>query len=195
MLHAAARLSRPAHRVSVQTLYRRALGSEFEQLPPAVRAMHDVAVSRTVSGRAEVRRGTGLPARLIAAAFGFPPSAPDVPVQVHFDLRGEREIWTRRFSDRSFFSEQWQGAGRFEGLLCERFGAFTFGLALERAEGRLHFNVKRAEIFGIPLPAALTPVSHSSEYERDGRFHFDVEIRHPLAGLLIGYRGWLVIET
>jgi hypothetical protein len=103
-----------------------------------------------------------------------------------------RALGTRRFGDRSFHSEQWQGTGRFARTFCERFGAITFGLALERIEGRLHFNVERAEIFGIPLPAVLTPVSHSSEYERDGRFHFDVEIRHPLAGLIIGYRGWLL---
>jgi hypothetical protein len=175
------------------TLYRRALGEEWERLPPALRAMHDHASARTVSGRAEVRRGTSLSARLIAAAFGFPPSAPDVSVQVQFDLQGEREVWIRRFGGGgSFSSEQWQGTGRFAGLLCERFGAFTFGIALEHVDGRLHFNVKRAELFGIPLPAWFTPVSISSEHERDGRFHFDVEVRHALAGLIIGYRGWLI---
>jgi uncharacterized protein DUF4166 len=177
------------------TLYRRALGERWNELPQAVRAMHDVAESRDVSGHAEVRRGTTLLARLIGAAFGFPPAAPDIPVRVHFDVRGEREVWTRHFGERAFSSEQWQGTGRFAGLFCERFGAFTFGLELEPIDGRLYFNVACASVMGIPLPVWLTPVSITSEFEREGRFHFDVEIRHPLAGLIVGYRGWLINQA
>ena len=131
---------------------------------------------------------------MIASIFGFPLSSPDIAVQVRFDVRGDREVWIRRFGDRSFFSEQWNGTGRFAGLFCERFGSLTFGLALELHDGRLHFNVKRAEVSGLQLPAWLTPVSRSFELERDGRFHFDVEISHPFAGLIVGYRGWLTSE-
>ena len=44
--------------------------------------------------------------------------------------------------------------------------------------------MKRAELGGLALPARLTPVSRTREFERDGRFHFDVEISHPLVGLI-----------
>jgi hypothetical protein len=176
----------------VVTLYHRVLGERWHELPPALRAMHDLQESRIARGRAETRRGAGLLSRAIARLFGFPPAAPDVPVEVQFELRDGREIWTRRFGDRTFHSDQWVDTERFAGLLCERFGAFTFGLELALDQGSLYFNVKRAELGGLALPAPLTPVSRTREFERDGRFHFDVEISHPLVGLIVGYRGWLV---
>lgn len=43
----------------------------------------------------------------------------------------------------------------------------------------------------IPLPALLLPSGDSREYESDGRFHFEVEVAHPLAGRIVQYRGWL----
>ncbi|HEX6843100.1 MAG TPA: DUF4166 domain-containing protein, partial [Stellaceae bacterium] len=42
------------------------------------------------------------------------------------------------------------------------------------------------------LPAAWAPRGDAYESAQDGRFHFDVEIRHPLTGLIAAYRGWLV---
>jgi hypothetical protein len=47
-------------------------------------------------------------------------------------------------------------------------------------------------VFGIPMPLALAPRGDSYEFAADRRFNFHVEIRHPLAGLIVAYRGWLV---
>jgi hypothetical protein len=47
-------------------------------------------------------------------------------------------------------------------------------------------------LFGIPLPPAMAPRSNAYEFARDGRFHFHVEIGHPVTGLIVRYRGWLV---
>jgi hypothetical protein len=173
-------------------LYRRVLGERWHALPESVREMHTLSESFVAQGRAEVRRGTSWLARVAAAVFGFPRTAADVPVEVSFDLRGDRQIWTRRFGPRTFSSSQWHGTGRFEGMLCERFGAFTFGIELTVDSGHLHFVVRRAELGGLRLPAMLSPVSITREFTVEGRFRFDVEIRHPVAGLIIAYRGWLV---
>ncbi|TBG49676.1 DUF4166 domain-containing protein, partial [Rhizobium leguminosarum] len=35
---------------------------------------------------------------------------------------------------------------------------------------------------------------HTYEEERDGRFHFHVEIGGRLTGLVVRYTGWLVVE-
>jgi uncharacterized protein DUF4166/saccharopine dehydrogenase-like protein len=177
--------------LSAESLYQRVLGSAWSSLPASLRDMHSVARSATVSGRADVRRGKSVLARLVAAFIRFPGEGTDVPVEVRFDVRDGRETWTRRFAGRTFHSEQFEGTGRYERLICERFGPFTMGLALVVAEGRLSLIVRDWSFLGTPLPRFLAPHSNSHESERDGRFHFDVALSHPLTGLIVHYRGWL----
>jgi hypothetical protein len=146
----------------------------------------------TVSGRANVDRGSSLLARIIAWCIGFPKHGTDVPVKVQFTSEGNSERWTRTFANHSFSSVQYQGRGRSEWLLCERFGMLVFAMALVVEEHRLRLVLRRWSAFGIPLPLWLAPRSESYETQQNGRFHFRVEISHPLAGLIVRYRGWLV---
>jgi hypothetical protein len=176
-------------------LYQRVLGAAWDSLPPSLRAMHSVDRAATASGRADVRRGKSMLARLVAALIRFPAAATNVPVEVRFEVRNGRETWTRRFAHRTFRSEQFEGTGRYERLLCERFGPFTIGLALIVRDGRLSLVVRGWSFLGISLPRAIAPHSDSHESERDGRFHFDVAISHPLTGLIVHYRGWLTLTT
>ena len=46
--------------------------------------------------------------------------------------------------------------------------------------------------FAMPLPMWLGPRALAHETAEAGRFHFHVEISHPLTGLIIRYRGGLV---
>ena len=154
--------------------------------------MHDLATGLTASGEATIERGTGLLARCVARLFGFPPAGKNVPVTVAFTVRDGREIWRRRFGGRSFSSTQEEGRGRFERLLCERFGSLTFAMALVLDDGRLRLVVRRWTAFGIPMPLALAPSGNSYESVEDGRFRFHVEIGHRATGLIVAYRGWLV---
>ena len=131
-------------------------------------------------------------ARLIAAVIGFPHAGENVAVRVEFKLENGRERWTRTFAERSFHSTQEQGRGRFEWLVCERFGPVNAGMALVLDEGKLRLIVRRWSVFGIPLPVVLAPRGDSYEYAENGRFHFHVEIAHPITGLIVSYRGWLV---
>lgn len=172
-------------------LYRDLLGDAWHRLPPAIRAMHDLTETRTVSGRARVERGGGLPARLAAALMGFPKAVEDTPVSVRFDLRNGVETWTRTFGQESFSSTQFAGKGRSRRLLCERFGPLTFAMALELRDGRLRLVLRRWSAFGVPLPMCLCPRSKAYETEAEGRFRFHVEISHPLTGLIVRYTGWL----
>jgi hypothetical protein len=45
--------------------------------------------------------------------------------------------------------------------------------------------------FGLPMPRVLAPIGDAFEHADDGRFHFHVELKHPLAGLIVRYQGWL----
>lgn len=177
-------------------LYWRLLGPAWEQLPLALRVMHGWSGSFEARGRAQVERGGSLLSRCIAALFGFPRAGVDVPLTVSFSvLSGGGERWRRNFAGRSFVSEQRQGHGRNERLLVERFGPFAIALALLLREAQLHLQVRGWSLFGMPLPRWLAPRGTVYESAREGRFHFHVEIRAPLAGLLVRYRGWLLPEV
>ena len=173
-------------------LYRRLLGEAYDALPAPLQAMHDLTGDMAAEGRATVTRGSGLLARLAAAVVGFPPAGENVPVRVDFSNENGRERWTRTFAGRSFHSTQEQGRGRFEWLVCERFGPLCAGMALVRDDGKLRLIVRRWSVFGVPLPVWLAPRGDLYEYAENGRFNFHVEIAHPLTGLIVGYRGWLV---
>jgi hypothetical protein len=173
-------------------LYCRLLGDAWELLPKPLQAMHELDSELTAEGVAEVECGHGLLARLAAHVIGFPQAGKDIPVKVSFRVRDGRELWQRTFAGRSFASIQEQGRGRFERLLCERFGPLNFGIALVLEDGRMRLVVQSWSLFGIPLPLALAPTGNSYEFAQDGRFHFHVEIGHPFTGLIVGYRGWLV---
>ncbi|TSD87367.1 DUF4166 domain-containing protein [Mycobacterium sp. KBS0706] len=177
-----------------QPLYRHMLGEAWTELPEPVRAMHDLSGDRRVAGQAEVERGTGLIARLVAAVIGFPAAGHDVPVEVTFRVQDGVETWRRRFAGRSFSSTQQAGRGRSDGLLEERFGPIRVGLALVLDGDRLRLVVRRWSLFGLPLPLGLAPGGEAWESAVDGRFRFHVEIRHPWTGLIVRYRGWLEAE-
>lgn len=171
-------------------LYADILGAAFDRLPSAIRAMH--AGTSIASGRASVERGNGLLSRLVAACVGFPPATEDTPVSVRFDAGKGAELWTRTFGAKVFSSRQFAGRGRSERLLCEGFGPLTFTMALVADGARLSLVLRGWRAFGIPMPLFLAPRSNAHETVEDGRFRFHVEIRHPLTGLIVRYRGWLV---
>jgi hypothetical protein len=175
-------------------LYRRVLGAAWDALPEPLRAMHDLSGDMIAEGVAQVDRGGGLLARLVAAAFRFPKAGKDVPVTVSFRARDGREVWRRDFAGSGFRSTQEEGHGRFERLVCERFGPFAFGLALVLDGERLRLIVRRWSFFGVPLPLWLVPRGDAYEHAEGGRFNFHVEIGHPLTGMIVRYRGWLELR-
>jgi hypothetical protein len=176
------------------SLYRQVLGSAFATLPPQVQALHHGSEPRRWHGVAQVRRGSGILARAVAAVIGFPPAAANVPVTVAFHPEQGGERWTRDFGGQRFSSWQRRGAGRNDALLMERFGLIDVALALVVEGNRLTLVPRRWFCLGIPLPKALLPKGNTFETEVDGRFVFNVEIAAPVVGLIVAYRGSLLPE-
>lgn len=173
-----------------QCLYGRVLGDAWKALPESIRFLHAQS-SGTASGKATVTRGTGFVARIVASSFGFPQAAENTDVTVSFERSGTTERWTRTFDTQKFASRQFEGTGRFDGLLCEKFGPFTFGLALVVDSHRLILVARRWSLFGIPMPRFLAPKGESFEFDQNGTFHFDVTIQAPIIGLIVRYAGYL----
>jgi Domain of unknown function (DUF4166) len=178
-----------------QPLYRRLLGAAYDTLPPTLQRLHELDRHLVAEARAKVDRGSGIFARLIAAAVGFPPADTDIPVTVDFRRDKAREVWRRSFAGRAFLSTQEEGQGGFDRLLCERFGPATFGLAPVVEAGRLQLIVRRWSLFGLTMPIALAPKCEAYEYEERGRFHFFVGIGLKWIGLLVRYQGWLELRA
>ena len=174
-----------------QSLYHRVLNNAFSRLPPALVELHADKSTFIASGTATVRRGRGLIARLLATVFGFPASAESVGVKVNIERNDVGELWTREFDGKRFSSWQFQGRRADENLLCERFGPFTFGLALVVDGRQLRYVVRGWQFLGVPLPRWLAPHGNTHEFEDEGQFNFHVEIRAPLIGLIVSYVGCL----
>jgi hypothetical protein len=172
-------------------LYRRVLGKAFSALPPRLQELHGSATARKWAGFAEVRRGRGPAAALVAALIGFPRTALRVPVTVTFSPENGAERWVRSFDGKSFSSVQSAGIGKDQHLLVERFGPASVSLALVLDGDRLSLVPRRWSLLGIVMPRFLLPKGLSFETERDGQFCFDVEVSMPLIGLVVAYKGSL----
>lgn len=172
-------------------LHEQILGEAWQLLPAVLRAVHAAGPKLEIGGEACITRGRGVLARLLAWIMRFPDAGENVPVSVTFERHGNHDKWTRDFGGQAFSSTFTVGSGGFEHLLCERFGPLTFGMALVTRAGRLNLVMRRWSFLGLPLPGFLSPQGPSCEFEENGRFKFDVEIRLPVAGFVIRYRGFL----
>jgi hypothetical protein len=177
-------------------LYQHVLASSWHQLPPLIQDLHAVHATSTFVGQCRVERGRNLLAWLIAEAIRFPHAGQDLPITVRLtatDSGGEH--WSRRIAGRTFSSLQWLGSDRADGLVCERFGPVVVDMALVVEPGRLRYIVRRWRLLGIPMPLWLGPRAIAVETIEDQNFCFDVRLAHPLTGLIVRYRGWLVRQT
>lgn len=172
------------------SLYRRALGHNYDRLAAECQALHGNG-SSTWDGRCTVDGPQTFASRLVSWLFQLPPAAHDTPITVEFTAREGRETWTRHVGGRSTRSRQYIGARKPAGSLVESFGPFAFDLAVTIAEGRLTLTMTGARFLGIALPRVMWPLIGASETGEGGRFIFDVEIGLPLIGRLVRYRGWL----
>lgn len=172
----------------VTPLFQRALGPDWDQLPPLLQQTHIVHDTKIISGQASVRRGAGPLNWLIGRVLGFPDAADSVPVTVTMTQTAQGERWTRNFGGQCFTSHL--SAATRPGHFRERFGVMMFELSLPVTDGTLGMPVARGWLLGIPLPRFCLPRSVAREYVENHRFHFDVVLYAPLGlGLIAHYRG------
>ena len=168
-------------------LIKAALAERWQALPESVRRVHSIHDRETFSGRAEVTRGSGLLPWLAAHFFRFPCAGSDVSLTLTKTRTDSGETWERNFAGKVFRSYL-TPAGKHH--YRERFWAFTYEQELPVDGDGLHFPVRRGWFLGVPLPKFLLPRSDSREFDVNGKFHFDVQLKAPLTGtLIVRYRG------
>jgi NAD(P)-dependent dehydrogenase (short-subunit alcohol dehydrogenase family) len=168
------------------SLYERVMGDRFAQLPPELRAIHDVHRDAGATGEAQVTGAANPIAAFIARIVGFPKPGHH-RLHVHFRESGRHETWTRDFNGQRFHSHLSQRGS----WLVERFGPLRFAFDLPSDAQGLSMVIQRWWIGPLRLPKFMAPRSTAKEWSEDGRFHFDVPIALPVIGRLVHYRGWL----
>lgn len=170
-------------------LFQSVLGEDYADLPPQVRALHNVLQTRRWVGQASIQRGTGFLSKLAGWFAGFPPASDSCDVEVKMIRTAKGETWIRRFGSHQFRSYL---SSDEKGHLTERFGLLRFTIALRIENNALRFPVTRGTFLGVPLPAFLLPKSQTAEtIDPEGRAKFDVSISLPLARHVVTYRGYL----
>jgi len=170
-------------------LYQRVLGEGFDKLPKAVRLGHEVSNTKIMHGRVDVVRGKNPLSQLAASIIGFAKTGADRPITIRMDVKNGQETWTRTIGEKSFCSTLSKGHSPNE--IFERFGPIKFKMKFRLEDDKLHYDIVSATMFGLPYPKFLLPQSITHERAENGKFIFDVEIRLPLLGRLIAYKGWL----
>jgi len=187
------RLSRIISRMT-SALFPSLLGDDvWRALPAAVQAMHGDALTLHANGQADVAGVSHWPARCLRRLLGLPAPGARQPLTLTIERHGMRETWTRRFAGRRMQSVL-HGRGNST-LLYERLGPATLAFALRRDGDAIDWQLRSLHVFGVPTPRFLRGDVLSRSGVRDGRYHFHVDVRLPLLGLLIGYQGWLVPDT
>jgi hypothetical protein len=175
------------------SLYRRALGRAYGRQSRAGQALHD-AGSSLWQGRCVVTGAETTVGHFLAWLFQLPAATEDAAIAVEFESRNGGEIWTRKIGKRVMRSRQFIGSRKPQNSIVERFGIFDFDLDVRAADHRLELMMCGMRCWGVPLPRALCPSIEATESEEEGRFRFDVQIRLPLIGRLVRYRGWLTAQ-
>ncbi len=161
----------------------------WRQLPPAVQAMHGAAPCLETRGMADVAGDSHLPARWLRRMLGLPQPGAGQRLTVTFERQGTREVWTRRFNHRPMRSILDCRAGSH--LLYEQLGPTRLGFALRHDGDGIAWLLRSVHVLGVPLPRALRGDVLSRSGVREGRYHFQVEVRLPWIGQLVAYDGWL----
>ena len=173
-----------------QPLFEQIMGGDFARLPPTVRHLHAATGARRYAGQGHVERGRGWLARLCCMVARLPPTHAGV-VEVDILSRPNSERWTRRFHAHHMRSRLWKHGHN----LAERLGPVRFVFSLSVVNAALVWRVEAAYVFGMPLPTRWFAGVGAREFERAGRYRFDVFAELPLIGLLVRYDGWLDVAA
>jgi hypothetical protein len=173
--------------------FQQLLGAEFNILPEPVRRLHGLTVDAATEGRADIVAAKGLVPWVVCKLSGLPAPGRDVPVTVVFQVDGRGgEFWRRRFARRRYQSGFEAGRGGRAGLLVERFFPFVFFHRLTPSAQGLRWDLVAWRLGPLPMPRWLMPPTVCFESGDGDRFVFDIDVKFPLIGQLIHYRGWLV---
>ncbi|HLJ57548.1 MAG TPA: DUF4166 domain-containing protein [Chthonomonadaceae bacterium] len=179
----------PGMPLECASLYRRALGADFDRLPPVLQAFHDLHAA--AKGAFKITRGAGPVRALVANAMRLPPAGDGVPVRLRVEEAAGRERWTRDFGTYRLVTEQWmQGS-----LLVEAAGPIRFGFRLSAADGQMRFRMERCWLGALPVPMFAAPRVTACVTGLQSTWQVWVQVDVPPLGMIVRYEGELAPAT
>ena len=82
-----------------------------------------------------------------------------------------------------------------DGYWVEATGSIELRLSVRIVDGAWHWQQLGGRWKGIPLPRWLMPQTVAYKEVRDGLYRFSVDVRLPLLGSLLSYRGGLTLQA
>lgn len=166
-------------------LFRGLLGAQFQQLAPAVRAVHD-GLSHRLRGTATVERGDALLARLICRLAHLPRAQQDGPVQIDLAVDRDGETWTRHFGGSAPMRSRLRACGA---MLVEELGPLRLMFQLRHLDGAVAWQLHSVSVLGLRAPARWLAMTQARSSESNGRYCFEVRVALPFVGAVIAYHG------
>jgi hypothetical protein len=171
------------------SLYAQLLGDAWQDLNEEVRMLHSTSECDLVQGTFDVRRGRNPLLRAIQPLVPLPRGGEAVPLILTIVPRGESEVWRRIFDGRCLGSV----ISQMTGFLVECFGPMEVRYYLRVVDGSLLYEqistALRAGPLRVCLPRFFSPAIRAQEHADGGQVTVDVQVTHPLLGLLVSYRG------
>ena len=167
------------------------LAADWPRLAAPVRQMHGDAPLIQAHGKADVDGSARLPVRLLRSLLGLPEPGPQQTLKLTIQRNGTQERWTRQFAGGVMQSTL--DLDTASAQLRERLGPVALCFSLQRIGESIDWHLRGARVFGLPCPRGIFGKVLSRSESEDGRYAFAIDVRLPLLGQLIAYRGWLEI--
>ena len=159
-------------------------GASFALLHPQLQALH--LNGGRLRGPVQLSFGSGLAGvagRALARRLGLPQQAGLATLEVNIASDAAGLHWSRRFNDGPVFNSVFQPVGCYpDGHWVERSGRIALRLQVAVLDGVWHW--RQGDWF---MPKAI-----ASKSVTDGKYVFSVDIRFPLLGSVLAYRGELL---
>jgi hypothetical protein len=167
------------------SLYRRALGADYERLPGVLRTFHDLPDGGAAEGTFKITRGRGALRNLVADAMRLPPAAESVLVHLQVVAADGRERWIRDFGAHRLVTEQWMDGD----LLVEAAGPIRFLFRLTATEHGMEFDMERCRVATVPLAMAIAPRVSARLRGLATSWQVTVQVDVPILGMVVRYEG------
>jgi hypothetical protein len=171
------------------SLYRQAMGADFDSLAHELQMFHSTTGKIKLSGRCSVTGPQTLPGKLMGWVFSLPKTIEEATLLFELDADAHQETWRRHFPNRLMVSRMRVIAG----TLVERLGPVDLHFQLKADNGKLIMLLNGISVAGIPCPKFLIPSVIAEETASPGKLHFNVAARLPVVGLVVAYQGFLNI--
>ena len=158
------------------------LGSAFERLVPAIRAVHGGA-SCHLRGTATVTRGASLIANMLCAITFVPASVALAELEVTISADTGGETWVRHYGRSRPMRSRLVALG---GILIERIGPAALLFQVDEIDGCMKWRLVRASAFGISLPRSWIDVT-ADIGTQNGRYSFIVNATLRRVGCVVRY--------